>query len=109
MFKICSGCSALVERTVDGRCRDCDRRYQRQRNAQPHRRAHRTQRHRRLAAAVFRRDGYACIDCRKQTDLTVDYLLPLQHGGTQTADNAVTRCRSCNARRGIPQKKKLAV
>lgn len=72
------------------------------RNAQPHRKAHRTSKHRSLRARVFRRDGYRCVDCGSGEDLTLDYLTPLQDGGRQVESNAVTRCRSHNASRGRP-------
>jgi 5-methylcytosine-specific restriction endonuclease McrA len=70
------------------------------RNLQPHRVAHRTTKHRRLAKRVFRRDGYRCVDCGTTKDLTLDYLVPLQDGGRMDETNAETRCRSCNARAG---------
>jgi 5-methylcytosine-specific restriction endonuclease McrA len=49
---------------------------------------------------VLRRDGYRCVDCNATSDLTLDYLVPLQDGGQMTLDNAQTRCRSCNASHG---------
>ena len=83
-----------------GRCPACERGYQAERNAQPHRRAHRTARHRQLRAHVLARDGFACVDCGARTDLTLDYVKPLQLGGEQSTTNAITRCRSCNAKKG---------
>jgi 5-methylcytosine-specific restriction endonuclease McrA len=70
------------------------------RNAQPHKRAHRTALHRRLRAYVLLRDGFACVDCGSTEDLTLDYITPLQRGGEQVSSNAITRCRSCNSAKG---------
>jgi len=82
--------------TTGARCRDCER----ARNQQPHRRAHRSQQHARLRAHVFARDNHQCVDCGSTEDLTLDYLIALQDGGTMTADNAATRCRSHNSSAG---------
>lgn len=95
---VCPNCAAL--HLGRGRCPTCERHHNAERNAQPHRRAHRTARHRRLRAYVFHRDNHRCVDCGTGEDLTLDYLTPLQHGGEQVESNATTRCRACNARRG---------
>jgi 5-methylcytosine-specific restriction endonuclease McrA len=87
-------CGARIPKR--GRCAKRER----ERNAQPHRRAHRTARHRKLRAYVFLRDGFACVDCGATTDLTLDYIVPLQHGGEQCEANAVTRCRTHNSAKG---------
>ena len=98
LVSVCPSCSQL--HSGRGRCSACEREYQAERNAQPHRRAHRTARHRRLRAYVFLRDGFACVVCGATEDLTLDYLVPLQHGGEQVSTNAVTRCRSDNSAKG---------
>ncbi len=85
---------------VAGESCGCRRAYEATRNQQPHRKAHRTSKHARLRARVFRRDGYRCLDCGTGEDLTLDYLVPLQDGGAMDEANAETRCRSCNSRHG---------
>ncbi len=86
-------CGRLTHR---GRCPD----YERARNQQPHRVAHRSRQHARLRAVVFARDHHRCLDCGSTEDLTLDYLIPLQDGGTMTENNAATRCRPCNSSAG---------
>jgi 5-methylcytosine-specific restriction endonuclease McrA len=98
LASICPNCGGL--HPGRGRCPACEREHQRARNAQPHRRAHRTARHRQLRAYVFLRDGHRCVDCGSAHDLTLDYITPLQRGGEQVSSNAVTRCRSCNSAKG---------
>ena len=78
------------------RCANCER----TRNQQPHRQAHHSNRHYQLRRLTLIRDGFKCVDCGTSEDLTLDYITPLQDGGTQTLPNAATRCRTCNARKG---------
>lgn len=51
--------------------------------------------------AVFRRDGYACLRCGTDSDLTIDHIHPVALGGTNHPSNLQTLCRSCNAGKGI--------
>lgn len=76
-------------------CTECVR----ERNAKPHRRAHRTAKHDRIKAAVIARDG-ACVYCGSEDDLTCDYVVPLAHGGEMSIENAVCACATCNSSRG---------
>ncbi len=103
----CLDCGALTTHT-SSRCTQHQQARDRTRNQQPNKQAHRTQTHRRLRQWVLARDGHACIDCSTSEDLTLDYLDPLPPigTGTQTDDNAVTRCRSCNSRRGATVRRK---
>ena len=51
---------------------------------------------------IYERDGYTCQFCDKKfvsTDLTIDHLIPLAHGGVDEVTNYVTCCRSCNTRK----------
>ncbi len=95
--RVCPICSRITQ--PDSQC-GCEREHTRQRNAQPHWREHRSQRHANLRAHVFACDGNRCVDCGATEDLTLDYIVPLQDGGAMTSDNSATRCRSCNARAG---------
>jgi hypothetical protein len=47
--------------------------------------------------ALIERDGYFCTQCGSQTDLTIDHIVPLSKGGTDTLDNLQFLCRSCNS------------
>jgi 5-methylcytosine-specific restriction endonuclease McrA len=70
-----------------------------ERNAQPHRRAHRGAEHERTKRIVLARDG-ACVYCGSEDDLTCDYVKPLAHGGEMSVENAVAACGHCNSSRG---------
>jgi 5-methylcytosine-specific restriction endonuclease McrA len=50
---------------------------------------------------VFRRDNYTCQYCgRRDTNLTVDHVLPKHLGGEHRWDNVVAACPGCNHRKG---------
>jgi 5-methylcytosine-specific restriction endonuclease McrA len=50
---------------------------------------------------IFRRDNYTCQYCGRHTPvLTIDHIVPKHMGGTQTWENSVTACPSCNHRKG---------
>lgn len=50
---------------------------------------------------ILRRDGHTCQYCGK-TDLmlTVDHIVPSSRGGTDSWENLVAACVSCNNRKG---------
>jgi hypothetical protein len=54
-----------------------------------------------LRWTVFRRDGYACVWCGSDSDLTIDHIHPVALGGTNDVSNLQTLCRTCNSRKGI--------
>jgi len=49
---------------------------------------------------VFKRDGFKCVDCGTQDDLSADHVIPFSRGGPTTLENLKTRCRTCNSRKG---------
>ena len=50
---------------------------------------------------VFRRDNYTCQYCgRRDTNLTVDHILPKHLGGEHSWTNVVAACPNCNHRKG---------
>lgn len=60
-----------------------------------------------VAALVKERDGYRCVDCGADADLTVDHLEAVVHliaddriDQAYDPDYLVTRCRSCNSSKG---------
>lgn len=53
-----------------------------------------------VRARVMARDGFACVYCGAQSDLTVDHLVSRAAGGSNLPENLVAACRSCNARMG---------
>lgn len=55
---------------------------------------------RRFGLQVKTRDGNKCVYCSAADDLTLDHVVPLSRGGSNTAENLVTACRSCNSSKG---------
>lgn len=53
-----------------------------------------------LRAAVYERDGHACVECGCADDLSLDHIVPWSWGGPDTEDNLRTLCRPCNSRKG---------
>ena len=53
--------------------------------------------------AIYLRDGSACVYCRRDASvgalLTLDHVVPRNHGGGNKPHNLVTSCRSCNSSR----------
>ena len=50
-----------------------------------------------LRAKVYARDGYSCVYCGSEADLTIDHRMPEMRGGTHDIENLQTTCRRCNA------------
>ena len=50
-------------------------------------------------AAKKRLNGLPCHWCGRVSD-TVDHLIPVAAGGTNSAENLVPACKRCNSRRG---------
>lgn len=41
-----------------------------------------------------------CVDCGTSENITKDHVIPLSRGGTDSIDNVVPRCGSCNSKKG---------
>ena len=52
-----------------------------------------------IRETVLARDARACVYCASETNLTLDHIIPEIKGGTNTAENLVTACRSCNGKK----------
>lgn len=48
---------------------------------------------------IYKRDGYACVYCGSDSDLTLDHVTPRSRGGGNTWENLVTCCKPCNSRK----------
>jgi 5-methylcytosine-specific restriction endonuclease McrA len=48
---------------------------------------------------VWKRDGFKCITCGSQDDLSIDHIHPECRGGGIEIQNLQTLCRSCNSRK----------
>ena len=53
-----------------------------------------------LRAAVFERDGHACVKCGATDDLALDHIFPWSLGGPDTFENLRVLCKPCNSSKG---------
>jgi len=49
---------------------------------------------------IYERDGWACVHCGNDRELTLDHITPASRGGSHRPTNLVTACRNCNTARG---------
>lgn len=60
-----------------------------------------------LRAAVYERDGYACVFCGRGREdgvvLSIDHVNPEWKGGETTEENCQTACTSCNSSKGTSE------
>lgn len=54
-----------------------------------------------LRMAVYERDGFKCVTCGVQKNLTCDHIKPESLGGETTFENLQTMCKSCNSSKGV--------
>lgn len=53
-----------------------------------------------LRMRVYERDGFKCVTCGVQKNLSLDHIKPEVIGGESTLENLQTMCKSCNSRKG---------
>lgn len=60
-----------------------------------------------LRTPILERDGYQCVQCGSENNLTLDHILPMnamtpeqvEEGMPYDPDNLQTLCRTCNGRK----------
>jgi 5-methylcytosine-specific restriction endonuclease McrA len=45
---------------------------------------------------VMSRDGFKCVYCESNENLTIDHVIPISKGGKSSFENCVTCCKICN-------------
>lgn len=51
------------------------------------------------AKDIFERDNWECVYCKNEA-FCLDHVVPLSRNGTDTIDNLVAACKSCNTSKG---------
>lgn len=59
--------------------------------------------------AIYRRDGYRCLECGSKKNLTLDHHIPRSKGGGDESSNLRTLCATCNVAKGSTMPKGLVV
>lgn len=54
--------------------------------------------------SVYERDGWRCLKCGRNKELTLDHITPKSHGGGNEIDNLQTLCYDCNQAKGATRK-----
>lgn len=54
-----------------------------------------------LRFQVYERDGFRCVTCGVQKNLTLDHIKPESKGGDTSFENLQTMCKSCNSSKGV--------
>jgi 5-methylcytosine-specific restriction endonuclease McrA len=49
---------------------------------------------------VYERDGYKCVECGSEENLTLDHTYPRSRGGDASVENFQTMCETCNKLKG---------
>jgi 5-methylcytosine-specific restriction endonuclease McrA len=82
LVRLCPACGSHLPYPGRGKCRDCQREYERKRGT------------RRLA---IKQQPYCSVPGCTSTDLTGDHRVPLSRGGTSTLENVQVLCRRHNS------------
>jgi hypothetical protein len=49
---------------------------------------------------VYARDGFACVHCGSEDQLSIDHIIPWSKGGAHSEGNFQTLCMPCNIKKG---------
>jgi 5-methylcytosine-specific restriction protein A len=99
LYRLCPACGCFIPAVphTRGKCKPCQREYDRKRG-KTRTRGYDSE-HRRLAKLAIAAHPY-CVDCGTTTDLCADHIIPRSRGGLNVLSNYEVRCRSCNTARG---------
>lgn len=50
-----------------------------------------------IVVDTYARDGFKCVYCGSIDRLTIDHIVPLARGGSNTSENLQTLCQRCNS------------
>jgi 5-methylcytosine-specific restriction protein A len=105
LVRLCPACGCHLPYPGRGKCRDCQREYERKRTRSRGTRKQRgyTEQWLQLVKVAIAHHPY-CSACGSTTDLTGDHRIPLSKGGTSTLENIEVLCRSCNSAKGAREK-----
>ena len=98
LSRLCPSCGRVLPAVphTRGKCRDCQREYDRKRG-KTRARGYDSE-HKRLAKLAIAQHPY-CVDCGATTNLCADHIIPRSRGGLNVRSNYAVRCRSCNTAR----------
>ena len=48
---------------------------------------------------IFNRDNFMCLNCKSDTKLELDHIIPISAGGKNCLSNLQTLCKSCNSKK----------
>ena len=98
LVRLCPACGRTLPAVphTRGKCRDCQREYDRKRGKTQARGY--DNEHKRLSKLAIAQHPY-CVDCGTTEDLTGDHVIPSSRGGLNVLSNYAVRCRSCNTAR----------
>jgi len=84
-----------------GRCADCRREHERERNvSNPRRRVRNLSKWQRTRELVKRRDGFACVDCGATKQLEIHHKIKLRFvANPYEMENLETLCISCHRKK----------
>jgi 5-methylcytosine-specific restriction endonuclease McrA len=96
LVRLCPACGCHLPYPGRGKCRDCQREYERKRG-KTRVRGYDAE-HKRLSKLAIAAHPF-CVDCGTTEDLVGDHIVPRSQGGQNILSNYAVRCRSCNTAR----------
>ena len=95
LVRLCPACGSHLPYPGRGKCRDCQREYERKRGTRRQRGY--TEAWLRLVRLAIRQQPYCSVPGCTDPDLTGDHRVPLSKGGTSTLENVQVLCRRHNS------------